>query len=427
MHLQNRGLPVKPRLLLIAPPGSYRIAAFLAAAKHLQADVLIASQGRYSLVGEIAGGLHIDLSDPGALDILLQASRERPFHGVIATDDAVVELGSRIAEALRLPHNPPQAARRSQRKDLSREALRAAGVGVPEFVLIDLAVPLYEQLDAVGFPAVLKPLTLSGSRGVIRVDNLQQALAAVARIRRILAADPPADEYAVNHLLLESYVAGPEVAVEGLLRDGVMTALAIFDKPDPLEGPYFEETYYITPSRHALAIQHEILATAESACRALGLQEGPVHAELRIAAQGCVMMEVAARTIGGECARLLKFATGHGLEELVIAHATGRPLEVAVLNGAAGVLMLPIPGAGILRRVEGLTAARAVPGIDEISIAVRDGYELVPLPEGASYLGFIFAHGKRPADAEAALRAAAAELNIVIAPLLRLQDGRSLS
>jgi biotin carboxylase len=416
---------MKPRLLLIAPPNSYRTSAYLVAASRLQVDVLIVSEGRFSLVSEIAGGLHVDLDAPDALDRLLAANRERAFCGVVATDDAVVVLGSRIAAALDLPHNPPQAAHRSQRKDLSRQALQQAGAGVPEFHLIDLALPLDAQLQQLPLPCVLKPLAMSGSRGVIRADTPEQALAAAHRIRAILASEPSSDHFVDSHLLLERFVAGPEVAVEGLLRNGVLTPLAIFDKPDPLDGPYFEETYYITPSRHPLPVQRDILASVETACQALGLREGPVHAELRITPQGCVMMEVAARTIGGDCARLLKFATGHGLEDLVIAHATGQPLDAAPARGAAGVLMLPIPGGGILRRVEGLVAARAVPGIEDISIAIRDGYELVPLPEGSSYLGFMFAYGAEPAQAEAALRAAFAELEFVVAPVLRLQDGRA--
>jgi biotin carboxylase len=419
------GSGVSARLLLIVPPNSYRTAAFLAAARRLQIDVLIASEGRYSLVSEIASGLHIDLAASGALDVLLAANRERAFCGVVATDDAVVELGSHIAAALGLPHNEPHAARCSQRKDLSRQALLKAGAGVPGFTLVDLTQSLEVQLQSLPLPCVLKPLAMSGSRGVIRVDTLRQALDACDRIRSILASDPPADDFVATHLLMECFIAGPEVAVEGLLRGGALTPLAIFDKPDLLDGPYFEETYYITPSRHPLPVQHDVIAAVDQACLALGLREGPVHAELRITPQGCIMMEVAARTIGGECAHLLKFATGHGLEELVIAHATGRVLDAAPPAGAAGVLMIPIPQAGILRRVEGLSAARAVPGIADISIAIRDGYELIPLPEGASYLGFMFAYGAEPVDAEAALRTAFAELNIVVAPMLHLRDVRA--
>jgi biotin carboxylase len=297
-------------------------------------------------------------------------------------------------------------------------------VPVPDFRVIDLAAPVGPQLEGFPLPAVIKPLALSASRGVIRADTPVDLLAACARTQAILAADPADDAWLNTHLLLESFVPGPEVALEGLLQGGVLQVLAIFDKPDPLEGPYFEETYYITPSRHAAAVQQQIVASVRAACDGLGLREGPVHAELRIGPAGCVILEVASRTIGGECARLLGLGTGHSLEELVIAHATGRPLEVVPQAGGAGVLMIPIPAAGILRRIEGISAARAVPYIEDILINIRDGYELVPLPEGSSYLGFMFAAAPTPAQAEAALRAAHAQLTIVTAPLLRLEDRR---
>lgn len=414
----------QPRLLLIAPPNSYRTVAYVDAARRCGVQVLIASEGKFSLVSEVAGGLHTDLSDPVALDVLLAENLQRPFCGVVATDDSTVELGSRVAQSLGLPHNPPSAARLSQRKDLSRQALAAAGVPVPDFRVIDLAAPVGPQLEGFPLPAVIKPLALSASRGVIRADTPVDLLAACARTRAILAADPADDAWLNTHLLLESFVPGPEVALEGLLQGGVLQVLAIFDKPDPLEGPFFEETYYITPSRHAAAVQQQIVASVRAACDGLGLREGPVHAELRIGPAGCVILEVASRTIGGECARLLGLGTGHSLEELVIAHATGRPLEVVPQAGGAGVLMIPIPAAGILRRIEGISAARAVPYIEDILINIRDGYELVPLPEGSSYLGFMFAAAPTPAQAEAALRAAHAQLTIVTAPLLRLEDRR---
>lgn len=422
----THGQPAAPCLLLIATPGSYRTAAYLAAARTLDIDVLVASEGRHSLVSAIAAGLHVDLSDPGALEVLLEANRRRPFHGVVATDDDTVELASRIAEQLGLPHNPPEAARRTRRKDQARQALQAAGVRVPAFQLVDLAQPLSPQLRNMPLPAVLKPLALSGSRGVIRVDDMARAQAACARIEALLRREPVRDAFAASHLLLESFVPGPEVAIEGLLHSGELHVLALFDKPDPLNGPYFEETYYIMPSRHDAADQDASVACVRQACAALGLREGPVHAELRLGPQGPVIMEVASRTIGGECARLLVTGTGHTLESLVIAHATGQPLACEATADAAGVLMIPTPGAGILRRVEGIPAARAVPGIEDVSIAIRDGYELVPLPDGSSYLGFIFARAPAPAAVESALRAAHDCLNVVIAPLIGIEDRRVL-
>lgn len=414
----------RPRLLLIAPPNSYRTVAYIESARRQGVDVLVVSEGEFSLVSEVAGGLHVDLSDPAAVDVLLAENRLRPFSGVVATDDSTVELGSRVAQSLGLPHNPPSAARLSRRKDLSRQALAGAGVPVPEFRIIDLAAPLEPQLEGFDLPAVVKPLDLSASRGVIRADSPAALLAACKRVQAILAGEPAANTRVHSRLLLESFVPGPEVAVEGLLQHGVLELLAIFDKPDPLDGPYFEESYYVTPSRHADVVQQEIVATVSAACEGLGLREGPVHAELRISPAGCVVLEVASRTIGGECARLLGLGSGYSLEELVIGLATGRPLKLAPPAGGAGVLMIPIPGAGILRRIEGISAARAVPYIEDILINIRDGYELVPLPEGSSYLGFMFAAAPTPAQAEAALRAAHAQLKIVIAPLLRLEDRR---
>jgi biotin carboxylase len=409
------------RLLLIAPPNSYRTVAYLKAARLHGVEVLVASEGKFSLVGELAGGVNVDLSDPDAVDVLLAANHERPFCGVVATDDSCVELGSRIAAALGLPRNPLQAARYSHRKDLARQALAAAAVSVPDFRVVNLAGPLVPQLEGLAFPCVLKPLSLSGSRGVIRADTPEQALSACARIQVILAGESLQDDFAASHVLIEQFVPGHEVALEGLLKNGQLDVLAIFDKPDPLDGPFFEETYYITPSRHSVADQENIIVCVTAACKALGLSEGPIHAEVRLSVEGCVVLEVASRTIGGECARLLNYGTGHSLESLVIAHATGKPLEIQAETGGAGVLMIPIPQAGIMRRVEGITAARAVPFVEDILVNVREGYELVSLPEGGSYLGFMFACAPTPEQAEAALRAAHAELNIVVAPVMRLE------
>ena len=409
------------RLLLIAPPNSYRTVAYLESAREQGVDVLVASEGKFSLVGEIAAGLHVDLSAPAALDVLLEAARERPFSGVVATDDTTVELGSRIAQALNLPHNKPQAARMSRYKDLSRQALADAGVPVPDFHVINLSADVADQCADIRFPCVVKPFSMSASRGVIRADNREALLSACARVHDIISSEATRDDYIRSHVLVEDYVGGPEVALEGLLHRGELEVLAIFDKPDPLEGPFFEETYYVTPSRHSTALQQQIIQTVKAACAGMGLREGAVHAEVRLSGSGCIIIEVASRTIGGECARLLTFGTGHSLEDLVIAHAVGRPLAIESATGAAGVLMIPIREAGILRRIEGITEARAVPHIEDILISIRDGYELVPLPEGSSYLGFMFARAATPERVEEALRTAHSKLKIVVAPLMRIE------
>ncbi len=406
----------KPRFLLVAPRDSYRSAPYIAAARKLDVDVLIASEGNHSLSGLDAPGVKIDLNDvPASLRSLLAAAHEGAFAGVIGTDDTSAELAVAAGIQFNLPHNPLAAVRLARRKDLARAHLANASVMVPRHWRIDGNQPLAPQIEKILYPCVVKPVALSASRGVIRADNPERLLHAIARIRTMLATEPPGDER--DSLLIEEFIPGAEVAMEGLLTDGQLEVLALFDKPEPLDGPFFEESYYITPSRHAPAVQEQIALRVAEACAAYGLRQGPIHAECRINTQGVWILEVAARTIGGLCGRLLRFGTGYGLEELVLMHALGRRPDTRTGAGGAGVLMIPTPEAGILRRVEGILAAQAVPYIEEVVIDVREGYELVPLPEGASYLGFIFARAPSAEAAEAALRAAHACLRVVVAPL----------
>jgi biotin carboxylase len=382
-------------------------------------DLVVASQGEHSLVGAIAEGLHVDLRHPdrAAFRICAEAGR-RPFRAVVASDDSTVELAATVAAQLGLPGNPVEAARLTRRKDLARRRLAEAGLPTPQFRCLDLRRRLAPQLDGLVYPCVVKPVSLSASRGVIRADESAQLLRACERIRPILTESE--DRFERNHVLVESYLSGPEYALEGILKDGRLRVLAIFDKPDSLHGPFFEETYYITPSRLSGPVQESVHHRVQQACAAYGLRHGPVHAEFRIAQAEVWILEVAARTIGGQCARLLELGTGFGLEELVLAEAAGSPIRVNPPNEGAGVLMIPIPRAGILRRIEGVLEAAKVPYVEDIEISIREGYELVPLPEGARYLGFIFAHAPSAALAEAALRSAHGCLNIVTAPLFPL-------
>ncbi len=404
------------RLLLIAPHGSYRTVPFIEAAVSRGVEVLIASESRHSLVSAYARGLYVDFTDPdSALQVLTEEARVRPFAAIIGTDDASTELAARACGALALHHNPIAAVRLARRKDLARARLAECGVPVPWHRRLDLDVPLAAQISDIPYPCVLKPVALAASRGVIRADDPGALQTAVARISTILSGVGNAEER--RYILVEQFIPGSEVAVEGLLTDGCLQVLAIFDKPDPLDGPYFEETYYITPTRLAQDTQSLLRRRLADACRAYGLREGPIHAECRINERGVWILEVAARTIGGLCGRLLRFGTGHSLEQLVLSHALGDVVETRVPDGSAGVLMIPIPRAGILRRVEGVLAASRVPHIEDVVIDVREGYELVPLPEGSNYLGFIFGRAPTSAVTEAALRAAHACLNIVVAPL----------
>ncbi len=410
---------VRGRVLIIAPAGSYRTAPFTEAAHRIGADVLIASEGRYAISVGSAPGLHVSLSDPtGALARILSEHGRAPFSAIIGTDDASAELAAQASAMIGLPHNPVSSARIARRKDYARTQLARAGVPVPRHWVLDLTQSLAGQIEAIAYPCVLKPVSLSASRGVIRVNDQGELLRACARIQAILRDQAGTEEG--SRILVEQFIPGAEVAVEGLLTDGRLDILAIFDKPDPLDGPFFEETYYVTPSRHPPAVQADLRAAIASACRAYGLTHGPIHAECRVSEAGVRILEVAARTIGGLCARLLRFGTGYGLEELVIRHALGERLEPRTESGGAGVLMIPIPEAGILRRVEGVLAAEKVPFIEEVIIDVREGYELVPLPEGSQYLGFIYARAPTAAQAEQALRAAHACLRIVVAPLWKV-------
>lgn len=417
----NAGIDAtRVRVLLIAPAGSYRTAPFVSAARALGAQVLIASDGRFALSAADVPGLTIPFHDHAtALDHILAEHARAPFRVILGTDDVSTELAAQASACAGLAHNPASSTRIARRKDYARAQLARCGVPVPRHWLLDLSLPLAEQLRPISYPCVLKPIAMSASRGVIRADNADALLVACARIQTILREQAGTEEG--NRILVETFIPGVEVAVEGLLTAGQLEILAIFDKPDPLDGPYFEETYYITPSRHSQAVQAELSETIAAACRAYGLRHGPIHAECRINEEGVWILEVAARTIGGLCARLLRFGTGYGLEELVIRHALGERLEYAAETGGAGVLMIPIRQAGILRRVEGILAAEKIPFIEEVIIDVREGYELVPLPEGSQYLGFIYARAPDAAQAEAALRAAHACLRIVVAPLWHAQ------
>jgi biotin carboxylase len=382
-------------------------------------EVLIGSRGKHSLTAEINHGLHLDLDNPAAAaqEILAIAART-PFAGILGSDDSTVEIAAQAAQQLGLPHNPPAAARLSRRKDLARAHLSLAGCPVPAHCLIDLRKPLKQQMHTLPWPCVVKPLNLSASRGVIRADTPAALISACQRIGRIIT--DAADEFERTHVLVEEYIDGIEVAYEGYLHHGELATLALFDKPDPLTGPFFEETIYVTPSRLDSPTQSLIKRRVAEACTAYGLTTGPVHAELRINARDAWILEVASRTIGGDCARTLDSEDDMHLEALTIALAIDQPVEPRPLQGARGVMMLPIHQGGILRRVEGINAASRVPHIEKVDIVVREGYELVPLPEGNQYPGYLFARAETPEQVVDALRTAHKKLNFVVAPVFRM-------
>ena len=368
----------------------------------------------------MASGLNVDFSDhQGAVQTILQAHRQNPFHGILGSDDATVELAAHIARELGLAHNPPQAARCSQRKDLARAELMLAGCPVPIHCLMDISQPAENQLAGLPWPCVLKPLNMSASRGVIRTDNEIEFLRAVDRLRPILASAN--GEFEKHHLLVEDYIDGIEIAYEGYLHQGRLHQITIFDKPDPLTGPFFEETIYVTPSALSRSLQKTVHEVVQKACRAYGLSTGAVHAECRIDKDDRVwILEIASRTIGGDCARILD-NENFSVEELAISLATGRPIDVTLPPQARGVMMIPIRQRGLLKRTEGLLKAQQIAGIEKIDIAIAPGHELVPLPEGNQYLGYIFARGETPEEVTRALRRAYGELRFVTAPLIRIE------
>ena len=404
------------RLLLVLPSATYRAQDFLSAARDLGVAVTVASERRAAMsaaMGERA--LTVSLSDPArAAEQIAERARETPFAAIVGVDDQGVMAAALAAERLGLAHNPPAAVARTRDKAAMRRALAEARVRQPRFALLAAGVDAAAVAGQVGLPCVVKPLGLSGSRGVIRADDGEQARVAAERIRAILAA---AGEPADASLLLESYLPGEEVAVEGLLRGGRLEVLAVFDKPDPLEGPYFEETLYVTPSRLPAAVLDEVEAVAGRAADAVGLREGPVHAELRVDGEQVSVLELAARSIGGLCSRALRFGAGVSLEQVILRHALGLGLEdIARESTASGVMMIPIPRAGVLRAVDGQEDARAVEGIAGLEITIARGRPVVPLPDGDRYLGFMFARGASAAAVESSLRDAHARLRIAIEP-----------
>ncbi|MGZ3425548.1 MAG: ATP-grasp domain-containing protein [Polyangia bacterium] len=421
-----------PRVLVLSSTTSYRTDDFLRAAKRLGVEAVLGTNRCHELADlwpreAFGGSVPIEFRhESEAADLIVREAQKTPFDAIVPTDDPTADIAARAAERLGLRGNSVGAATTARNKRLMREALAKDGVAHPRFAAFaegDDPARVCGELAAGGwrFPVVLKPLLCSASRGVIRADDPASFGAAWRRVHALLQTPAlrAVEDPDGHRILVESFVPGAEVALEGILRDGLLTPLALFDKPDPLDGPFFEETIYVTPSRHAPTLQRAVERETARACAAIGLRHGPVHAELRLGPDGPVVIEVAARSIGGLCARTLRFGLGAAsLEELVIAGALGRELGSLERTGAAGVMMIPIPSGGVLGEVRGVAAARAVPLVEDVQVTARAGEVLVPLPEGAAYLGFIFARGETPAAVEQALRDAHARLAFDVTPLL---------
>jgi biotin carboxylase len=399
-----------PRLLLILPTTTYRAGAFVEAAEALGIELTVASEEDSAFSeGETEGLLTLDYRDAGAVAETVKAFAARhPIDAVFGVDDDTAVAAAVAAATLGLPHNPVAAVEAGRDKHRQREVLQAAGVPVPRFALHRVDEDPVELAEEVEYPCVLKPLDLSASRGVIRANDPAEFVAAHSRLMTILDAPDVVEQGRErDRFLVEQFVPGPEVALEGLVVDGELCLLALFDKPDPLDGPYFEETIYATPSRAPRVVQEALVQCAAHAARALGIERGPVHAELRFNEDGPWLIELAARPIGGKCGQVLRFGDDGAvsLEQLVLGHALGVLKDVPPREAvAAGVMMVPIPQAGVLREVKGVDHARGACGVTDVVITVHPGQELRTLPEESRYLGFIFARGERPEVVVNALR-----------------------
>jgi len=423
------------RLLILASKLGYQTRSFAEAARKLGVEVVFGSDRCHQLEdpwGDAALALQFEQPQQAAR-IIVERARTTPVNAILALGDRPTEAAAYAARALGILYNSPESVEACRSKLRQREVLQAAGLPVPEFFSFSLSEPLDAVLARARFPCVVKPLSLAASQGVIRANDAREFRAAVQRIRALLESPEirVTREPALDRLLVERYIPGEEVALEGLLDHGELRVLAVFDKPDPLEGPYFEETLYVTPSRLPSEIQARIVECARGTVRALGLAHGPLHAEFRINADSPWVLEVAPRPIGGLCSRALRFgptATREMifLEELLVRHALGLPgSDLPRESLAAGVMMVPVPQSGVLERVEGSEEAVATPGVDEIHITARLHDFIAAWPEGASYLGFILARGATPEEVEAALRKSHAKLRFVLAPRLPVEHPAS--
>lgn len=409
------------RILLLFSTTSYNAKDFSDAARKLKVEVVLGTN-RCRVLDDPwkDGALALNFTDPSeSVNIILNYARHHPLDSIIAVGDPPTIIGALASRALGLPGNPPESIRTCCSKFLSRQILKKARLPVPNYQCIPLSQNPFQAIQSVNFPCVLKPLPLSTSQGVIRADNHGSFIQAFERIRRILHSPQIRASQAndLDRILVEDYVDGDEFALEALLRNGRLKGLALFDKPDALHGPFFEETLYITPSRLPIEFQNQIKSCCQKACQVLGLVDGPIHAEFRLNSQGPWILEVAPRTIGGLCSRTLSFGTGMSLEEIHLRHSLRMPLpSLHREKAASGVMMLPIPVKGHLQGVSGTEKALGVKGICKLSITAKPGQKLLPSPEGSSYLGFLFARGDSPEEVEQALRKAHQQIKFDILP-----------
>ena len=408
------------RIMLLLSPSTYRTAAFTHAAERLGLETVLVVDLPTELTEHYDARLTVDFDNPeSSVERIVKLVEETAVDAILSVDDSATELAAMANKRLGMPANSPESATAARDKFVMRNMLKAGGAPCPHFELVPASSDPRDIAGDIEYPCVLKPVRLSGSRGVIRANDDQEFVEAFERIGRMLSSD--GYDLARSSILVEEYLPGIEIALEGLLTNGSLQVLTMFDKPDPLVGPFFEETIYLTPSSLSAETQQAIADATALSARALGLVHGPIHAELRINDHGPWMIEMAGRSIGGLCSTILEFGAGVGLEEIILRHAVGMPVPTIELsNAAAGVMMIPIPQAGLLRGCSGIESALEVPGVEGIEITARMNYPIVPLPEGSSYLGFIFAKGSNPKEVEQAIRDAHARLEFRIDPMIPL-------
>jgi len=419
------------RLLLFTAKLGYQTRSFEDAARKLSVQLVYVTDRCHQLEdpwGDQAIAVHFETPEAAAYTVM-EAIRGQDVGGILALGDRPAAAAAYAARGLGVRYNHPAAVEACRSKLRMKEVFRDAGLSVPWFRNLPIDPAPEPVLLGISYPCVLKPLSLSASQGVMRANNREEFLAAAARVRLLLKSPEilATREPNLDQMLVEGYIPGREVAIEGLLTDGALSVLAIFDKPDPLEGPYFEERIYVTPSRLPDSVQRAVEKCARDAVRVLGLSHGPIHAEFRINEDGVWPLEIAPRPIGGLCARALRFCLDSasepiGLEELLVRHALELPGCDCQREGmASGVMMLPVPKSGILEGVAGEEAARSIPGITELSITARQRDAIAAWPEGSSYLGFLFARGSTSAEVEQALREAHEKLSFTITPRLPVE------
>ena len=409
-------------VLLLISSHSYRSSDFMRAASDLDISVIVGIDTEFIINADQQNVIGLNFSDPEeAAEAISEFRPDISLDAILAVDDAGTLVAAKASQMLELPHNSVSSVELTRDKYAMRVALSRSKLPSPGYKLFE-ATQSQDELehiaDSIEYPVVLKPRGLSGSQGVIRANTSIEFIDGFNRIKKILKLESSRDECDADLLttiLVEDYVPGPEFAIEGVLDKGNLTVLALFDKPDPLVGPFFEETIYVTPTSYPDDVQSQIISTVQSACGALGLTHGPVHAEVRLDGDKVFLIDLAGRSIGGQCARTLSFGSGLSLEEIILTHAVGDDInQLNRESSAAGVMMIPIPAAGIFQKVSGVDKAEKISGIESVSIVPTSGDELIPLPDGNEYLGFIFAKGTTAQIVEKSLREAHNQLDFQI-------------